>query len=266
VNLRVALFSVALTFALASLRGGEAFAQTVRTLSPEQAQGRGSELVTIPLSPGTGINISFLETNSTIEKAWLDNPSWLTLDSDGCLVSSASSSPARQSPGQSASSVRSSSSQVVCSGPAYVLHIRGINELKIPGLPSGTETTLSVITRDQQDGTRQISVFRLVRGHSTFRTVEVVSNLAPSPQQPIFVDLGLLRRGRQAAVDSNFLRVGDPLDSKISNFINFLSNGTPSDLAMTRSGISQPLVTKLLELGRSAPLPPVDSKREASPL
>jgi hypothetical protein len=262
-NLRAALLSLSLTVALASLYNSEAFAQTVRTLSPEQAQGRETGLVTIPLSPGTGINISFIGMNATIEKAWLDNPSWLTLDSDGCLVSSLSSTPVSSPAAGQSGPVRSPRSELTCSGSSSVLHLRRINELKIPGLPSVPETTLSVITRDP-DGVRQISVFRLVRGHSTFHTVEVVSNLAPPPPpQAISVDLALVQKGRQAAIDANFLRSGDPLDSKILNFINFLANGTASDVAMSRSGISLKLVNKLTELGRSVSIPPVDSKKEA---
>jgi hypothetical protein len=263
-NLRAALLSLSLTVALASLYNSEAFAQTVRTLSPEQAQGRETGLVTIPLSPGTGINISFIGMNAIIEKAWLDNPSWLTLDSDGCLVSSLSSTPVSSPAAGQSGSARSPRSELTCWAPSSVLHLRRINELKIPGLPSVPETTLSVITRDP-DGVRQISVFRLVRGHSTFHTVEVVSNLAPPPPpQAISVDLALVQRGRQAAIDANFLRSGDPLDSKILNFINFLANGTASDVAMSRSGISLKLVNKLTELGRSVSIPPVDSKKEAS--
>lgn len=265
-RLRTALLSLSLTVALVSLYNPDASAQTVRTLSPEQAQGRENGLVTLPLSPGTGINISFIRMNATIEKAWLDNPTWITLDSDGCLVSALSSMPASSpAPGQSGSarSSRSPRSELTCSAPSSVLHLRRINELKIPGLPSVPETNLSVITRDP-DGVRQISVFRLVRGHSTFHTVEVVSNLAPPPPpQGVSVDLALVQKGRQAAIEANLLRSGDPLDSKILNFINFLANGTASDVAMTRSGVSLKLVNKLTELGRSASSSPVDSKKEA---
>ena len=275
-RLRTALLSLSLTVALVSLYNSDASAQTVRTLSPEQAQGRESGLVTIPLSPGTGINISFIGMNATIEKAWLDNPTWITLDSDGCLVSALSSMPASSPAAGQSGSARSPRSELTCWAPSSVLHLRRINELKIPGLPSVPETNLSVITRDP-DGVRQISVFRLVRGHSTFHTVEVVSNLAPPPPpQGVSVDLALVQKGRQAAIEANLLRSGDPLDSKILNFINFLANGTASDVAMTRSGVSFKLVNKLTELGRSASSSPpsspasspasspVDSKKDPS--
>lgn len=254
-NLRLAVTTLSLTVALAAINNLEAFAQTVRTVSLEQAQGRTSEPVTIPLAAGTGVNISFIGTNATIEKAWLDNPSWLTLDSDGCLVSAAmaaaSSQPSRNTSGQRAR-------EVTCSAPSYVLHLRRINDLKFPGLPTTNHTTLSVITRNQ-DGARQISVFRLVRGNSTFHTVEVVPSQQPTPS--ISIDLASIQRGREVAIRQNLLRSGDPLDSKILNFINLLGTGTPSNTAMTRSGVSMPIVNKLTELGRNS-LPNVEPRRE----
>src|ERR687894_1185747 len=40
---------------------------------------------TIEIAPGQGLTITFLPSRRVIEKIWLDNPSWLTLDVDGCL-------------------------------------------------------------------------------------------------------------------------------------------------------------------------------------
>lgn len=253
-NLRLAVTTLSLTVALAAINNPEAFAQTVRTVSLEQAQGREAEPVTIPLAAGTGVNISFISTNATIVHAWLDNPSWLTLDSDGCLVSAVMAQ-TRQEQGR-ASGQRGR--EVTCSAPSYVLHLRRINDLKFPGLPTTTHTTLSVITRNR-DGARQISVFRLVRGNSTFHTVEVVPSQQPT--QSISIDLASIQRGREVAIRQNLLRSGDPLDSKILNFINLLGTGTPSNTAMTRSGVSMPIVNKLTELGRNS-LPNVEPRRE----
>lgn len=253
-NLRLAVTSLSLTVALAAINNLEAFAQTVRTVSLEQAQGREAEPVTIPLAAGTGVNISFISTNATIVHAWLDNPSWLTLDSDGCLVSAAMAQTQREQGRSSGQRAR----EVTCSAPSYVLHLRRINDLKFPGLPTTNHTTLSVITRNQ-DGARQISVFRLVRGNSTFHTVEVVPSQQPAPS--ISIDLASIQRGREVAIRQNLLRSGDPLDSKILNFINLLGTGTPSNTAMTRSGVSLQLVNKLTELGRNS-LPTADPRRE----
>lgn len=249
---RVFLLSLFLTFATALIHSEQAFGQTVRTVSSEQAQGRLSEPVTIPLAPGTGVNISFIPSDATIEKAWLDNPSWLTLDADGCLVSrSAATSASRGAPGTDANSKRS---EVNCQSPSYVLHLRRINDLKFVGLPTTPDTTLSVITRDRS-GARQISVFRLVRGNSTFHTVEVAPNQLQQAETSVIgsFNLDLVNRGREVAISRNLLRSGDSLDSKILNFINFVRNGTPSNTALTRSGVSLQLVNKLTQLGQSSP-------------
>jgi hypothetical protein len=252
-NLRLAIFSLLLAPAL-SMTSFEADAQMVRTVSSEQAQGRGAEPVTIPLARGQGVNISFISMNATIEKAWLDNPSWLTLDSDGCLVSkdSATASTGRQS---GSAGRANNSREVTCSAPSYVLHLRRINDLNFVGLPSTPQTTLSVITRNEA-GVRQISVFRLVQGNSTFHTVEVTPSVVNNRAGSEF-DIALLERGREFAIRQNLLRSGDPLDARILNFINLLASGTvPSNSAMTRSGISLELVNKLTELGRGVTTTP----------
>jgi hypothetical protein len=124
---------------------------------------------------------------------------------------------------------------------------------------------LSVITRNQS-GARQISVFRLVRGNSAFHTVEVVSNQLQQGSRQVTpsVDLASLQRGREAALRSNLLRSGDKLDLKILNFLNLLRNGTPTDTAMTRSGVSIQLVNKLTDLGRTS-TPNVQPQRPLLP-
>ncbi len=250
---KLAIFSLLLAPALSIIPfEADAHAQMVRTVSSEQAQGREASPVTIPLARGQGVNISFIGMNATIIHAWLDNPNWLTLDSDGCLASKdlATASTGRQ-PGSVGRA--NNSREVTCSAPSYVLHLRRINDLNFVGLPSTPQTTLSVITRNEA-GVRQISVFRLIQGDSNFHTVEVTPSRERSAQgvsEPPNFDISLIERGRQEAIRQNLLRSGDPLDSKILNFINLVSSGTvPGNVAMSRLGISLELVNKLTELGR----------------
>jgi hypothetical protein len=40
----------------------------------------------IPIAQGQGVTITFIPSRQIVQKVWLDNPNWLTLDADGCLV------------------------------------------------------------------------------------------------------------------------------------------------------------------------------------
>jgi len=73
------------------------------------------ETPTIALAQGQGVTITFIPTNRIIEKVWLDNPAWVTLDADGCLEGLGSS-------------------KCEQSG-ATSIHLRRIAPLPIPGLP-----------------------------------------------------------------------------------------------------------------------------------
>jgi hypothetical protein len=39
----------------------------------------------IPIAQGQGVTITFIPSRQIVQKVWLDNPNWLTLDADGCL-------------------------------------------------------------------------------------------------------------------------------------------------------------------------------------
>lgn len=43
------------------------------------------QAITILLASGSGVNLSFLSSEQTVTKVWLDNPSFVVIDSDGCL-------------------------------------------------------------------------------------------------------------------------------------------------------------------------------------
>ena len=60
-------------------------------VSAETAQGTtqgGQQRLVLGLQ---GVNLSFLSTNETIQKVWLDNPSRVVIDFDGCLAASGQS-------------------------------------------------------------------------------------------------------------------------------------------------------------------------------
>jgi hypothetical protein len=112
-------------------------------MATDTMQVRLGETPTIALAQGQGVTITFIPTNRIIEKVWLDNPAWVTLDADGCLEGLGSS-------------------KCEQSG-ATSIHLRRIAPLPIPGLALAESSLLTVVSRDQQ-GDLAISTFKLVTG------------------------------------------------------------------------------------------------------
>lgn len=108
-----------------------------------EGQTRQVKPETIYLSNGHGVTISFLATSETISQAWLDNPSFVVLNADGCL----------QSFGE-----RNCNDE----GDVKVLHLKRINDLNIPGLPPSPQSLLTVITQSQ-GGKGNVYLFKIVK-------------------------------------------------------------------------------------------------------
>ncbi|WP_225895597.1 hypothetical protein [Dendronalium phyllosphericum] len=101
-------------------------APVVRTIKQSQASGTTAKLQTINVWNGHGVAISFYEIGETIKKVWLDDPSQILLDTDGCLEGLDQNCP---NPG------------------AGLIHLRRIKRVNIPGLPQTSTTLLTVITQ-----------------------------------------------------------------------------------------------------------------------
>ena len=96
---------------------------------------------TVPLWPGYGSNISFLQTGESIVRAWVDNPARVTVDFDQPLC------PPTHPVGCAA-------------GQPRIIHLRLVDNLAIPHLPATEGTLLTVVTQTAT-GERQIYTFRL---------------------------------------------------------------------------------------------------------
>jgi len=183
------------------------------------------ETPTIGLAIGMGVTITFIPTNRIIEKVWLDNPAWVTLDADGCLEGLGSG-------------------QCEQSG-ATSIHLRRIAPLPIPGLPLADSSLLTVVSRDQQ-GDYRISTFKLVTGAtgqpSVVMVVDEMNRLRTT------IDVAAIRRGRDIAIAQGLMREGDSLCQKIDQFLN-LSKTQSVDVAARLAGVSKALIQRLNELG-----------------
>lgn len=137
-----------------------AFAGTVINLSTSHAEGRTGAIPSLTVWSGTGLSLNFAATGERIVKAWLDDPSRLTLDFDAC------SSASRQD-GQ-------------CGEGATVIHLRRIGQIKFANLPPTPTTLLTVVTEGQ--GTRKVYYFSLNYGSGRAKYIAVNVNADPRPQ------------------------------------------------------------------------------------
>jgi hypothetical protein len=143
--------------------------QGVKQVSQDIATGNSSQKIPqIALSPGYGVNISFIKSGEIVEKVWLDNPAIASLDVDGCLTGL--------------------SRQCEQSG-ATVIHLRHINKLKLPQLPSTDTSLLTVVTKGNSQ--RQVYLFQVVTGNKKpdYQTLEILPNFNPIIESTIYSNI-----------------------------------------------------------------------------
>jgi hypothetical protein len=140
-----------------------AFANSVINLSSSHAEGRTGSIPTITVWSGMGLSLNFSGTGERIVKAWLDDPSRLTLDFDTPLCS-----------GQGNSR---------CGGGATIIHLRRIQPIKFDYLPATPTTLLTIVAEGQ--GTSKVYYFNVNygSGRAKYVAVNINTDLRPVLQQ-----------------------------------------------------------------------------------
>ncbi len=77
--------SVALTLSLCLSFPTSAGASSVLTIFAATANGTNGAIVTLEVAPGLGLNLNLISTGEVVKKAWIDDPSRITLSFDGNL-------------------------------------------------------------------------------------------------------------------------------------------------------------------------------------
>lgn len=220
----------------------------LRRINQEEAVGGKATPPTLALVPGYGLNISFIPTGETIEKIWLDNPQYATLDVDGCL--------------------EDLPRDRKCSRPgAQIVHLRRIRDLKFPGLYATGGTLLTVVTNSGSK--RNVYTFRIMKGEGTptYNTVEIVPSSGYSNNISLddsSISYNTISTGVQVALAQGLIQNRSKLWYRIDNFLLRLQAGTPLPTAAALSGLSEAIVLRLHSLGRglgvnNAPLSPTPS-------
>ena len=217
-----------------SLAGGPlqvAQAQSMYSISASHAQGlTGSQSPVIHLWPGYGTNLSFLPTQETIVRVWIDDPSRIALDFDAPLCPMAAESDC-------------------VSGNPSVIHLRRIQGLEFEHLPRAIGTLLTVIT-ETAEGDRRLYEFRIEfgTGEPDYHTVAI------QPTSPIHPLLGLIhvRRGLQIAESRQLISREQDLWNRLQTFLTLTRDGMAAPAAAERAGVSLEVITQLAEWGAKA--------------
>lgn len=217
----------------------------VRSVSSAQAQGLIGEGAIVTVWSGSGTNIDFTRTSETIERAWLDDPSRVTIDFDGALCN-------RQAGSRSGSNCQNSGASIV--------HLRRINEIKFPNLPSSNQTLLTIVTRS--DTGRKTYLFRVTYGSGKpqYANLIVAPNEANSTST-ITPGIRLadgrtanwndIDRGLQQAMSRGLIRPNSPVIARVKEFLARVQNGESMPQAIQSARVSLGLIAKLAEMGYS---------------
>ena len=208
----------------------------VQTIRSHNGSTQQTQPIQVPLALGSGVSLNFASSGETIQKVWLDNPSFVTLDADGCLAGLPSSGN--------------------CQGAtASLLYLRRIEDLSIPGLPKTNHSLLTVVTETQ--GQKNVYLFRIVKANSPSLLVfEVVGNgrtninQSPPSTEPTVITTARITNGFKKAISKQLLSEDGVLAKKIHQFIGYLESGQPKGEAAQKAGLSQPVINKLEALGR----------------
>ncbi|MEM8804447.1 MAG: hypothetical protein AAGF01_00145 [Cyanobacteria bacterium P01_G01_bin.38] len=206
-------------------------AQSVYPISADHAQGlTGSASPVVSVWPGYGTNLSFLPTDETIVRVWIDDPSRVALDFDEPLCPTAVETDCE-------------------AGNPSVIHLRRIQGLNFENLPQAEGTLLTVIT-ETTDGEQHLYEFRieLATGTPNYHTVAI------NPASPIHPLLGLIdvEEGIRIAESRELIHREQDLWNRLQTFLSLARAGTDITTAAEQAGVSLDLIAQLAEWGKQA--------------
>ncbi|WGV29074.1 hypothetical protein [Halotia branconii] len=214
----------------------------VRTIKQTQASGESAKLQTINVWNGHGVIISFYEVGETIKRVWLDDPSQILVDTDGCLEGI---------------------DQNCQNTGAGLIHLKRIKKVNVPGLPQTLTTLLTIITQTS-DGERKAYSFRLTtsNGIPKYSQVVIKSDVAVEEKKVAIPQLQSLitsskttrniRNGIAVAIRKKWINPKDELHQRLEKFIILLYMGDEISTAADKASVSMELVNKLISLGNSS--------------
>lgn len=206
-------------------------------VSVEQALGNSGSPYRVFLSPGTGVSIS-VPDGEFIEKVWLDNPSEIVVDANGCLSG-------LPKIGE-------------CKGEATALHLRSIERLNFPGVLVAPSSLLSIIAATP-DGKRNIYLFEIIPSAGGKQTIFSIAIERPQPvvaivpqvaeTRPKAISALAVERGASIAATASIYPPNSPIWNRVRDFVSRLKGGQGVGAAAAAAGVSLELLYKLQTLG-----------------
>lgn len=217
-------------------------APVVRVIKQTQANGESATLQTINVWNGHGVSISFYKVGETIQRVWLDDPSQILIDTDGCLEGI---------------------DQNCQNNSAGLIHLRRIKKVNIPGLPQTPSTLLTIITQTSS-GERKVYSFRVAinNGKPQYSQVVIKNDVAVEQQkvfipqfQPLvntFKTTRNIKNGIAVAIQNKWINSNDQLHQRLEQLINYLQQGDELSIAAEKASVSMELVNKLISVGTNS--------------
>lgn len=251
---------------------GIAQQMAVLNLSAKTAQGTTETgIQKIQLSSSQPVNLSWIGTGETIQKVWLDNPSQVVVDFDGCLSSNAT---AGGSDGGNGNCTQNG---------ATLIYLRQLAEsINFPTgmLPSGNRVNLTVLTKGGEGA--KIYQFKLALGSTAppYGLIQIIPAPPPAPATLMRVSeeyqrtvLAQLSQGLAYAEAKRLINAADPAYAKLRACLALMQQGTAMDAAIAQSGVPRQLVERLRSYsgmsasGMSAPMSaPGSSSSPSAPM
>lgn len=213
----------------------------VHSVGSQTVQGNyNTGVYEVKLGSTQAVNISFLKSGETIQKVWLDDPSRIVIDFDGCLVNTATES----------------GSNCQQNGARFI-HVRQLrSEIALPEEMSTGEGGYSLMTILTDSGKVYQIQLVLGTGRPPYSLVEINPAPPSAPAQLVSLSqqyqqeiLGQLSRGLAVAEAQGLIDQSSAAYTGLRQMIALMQSGTPFADAQQQSNTPTALISRLRGLG-----------------
>ncbi len=215
----------------------------VHSVGAQTVQGNyNTGVYRVELGSTQGVNISFLKSGEVIQRVWIDDPSRIVVDFDGCLAPSAEGG---------------SGGSCGAANGARFIHVRQLRSaIELPEEMSTGEGGYSLMTiLTNADKVYQIQLV-LGSGRPPHSLVEIIPAPPPAPAQMVSLSqqynqeiLAQLSRGLAVAEAQGLIDTTSDAYGYVKDMIARMQFGTSFADAQTQSNTPSSLIARLRSLG-----------------
>jgi len=210
------------------------FAQSVLNISTSVAEGRTGDIPKVTVWQGTGLSLNFGSTGEHIVKAWLDDPSKLTVDFDVPICNG------------------------TCDSGAAVIHLRRIRAMSFEHLPDSANTLLTVVTGSNQ--TKKVYYFRVYYGKNEpakYIAININTDIRPALKERQRLEANTrekterIEKGLKIAKEKSTDKNNAIVFERVENLIAHVRLGMSFSDALHLENLSPSVLEKLESLANS---------------